>query len=137
MFGDHQPKVEDEFYEYLHGKSLDDLTLEELQEEYQVPFLIWANYDIEEQEDVVMSSNFLSSYLLEVAGLDMTSYNRYLLELHESITAMNTNGYLGSDGKFYTYDEESEYTDKIDEYWNVEYYNMFDKARNSIYFRID
>ena len=46
MFGDHQPKIETEFYEELFGKSLDDLTVEEDQKRYITPFVIWANYDI-------------------------------------------------------------------------------------------
>ena len=38
MFGDHQPKLEDSFYELLYGKSLNSLSLKELQKKYTVPF---------------------------------------------------------------------------------------------------
>jgi hypothetical protein len=116
---------------------LESLTLDEVQKGYEVPFLIWANYDIDEEDNVVISSNFLSSYLLKIAGLRMTSYNKYLLDLHESIPAININGYMGNDGVFYSFDDESEYTDMINEYNEIEYYNMFDSERNSIYFRIN
>lgn len=42
MFGDHQPAVEQEFYEELYGKSLSKLSTEELQQRYKIPFVIWA-----------------------------------------------------------------------------------------------
>lgn len=48
MFGDHQANIETEFYEYLYGKSLNELDIDEIQKRYTTPFVIWANYDIEE-----------------------------------------------------------------------------------------
>ena len=48
LFGDHQPAIEQEFLEELYGKKIEDLSLEEKQREYIMPFMIWANYDIEE-----------------------------------------------------------------------------------------
>ena len=36
MFGDHQPAVEQEFYEELYGKSLSKLSTEELQQRYKI-----------------------------------------------------------------------------------------------------
>lgn len=49
MFGDHQPKLEDSFYELLYGKSLSSLSLKEQQKKYTVPFIMWANYDIDDR----------------------------------------------------------------------------------------
>lgn len=37
MFGDHQPKIEDAFYEKLFGKSLEELDQEETERRYQTP----------------------------------------------------------------------------------------------------
>ena len=48
LFGDHQPAIEQELLEELYGKKIEDLSLEEKQREYIMPFMIWANYDIEE-----------------------------------------------------------------------------------------
>ena len=128
MFGDHQPKIEDEFYEDLYGKSLSDLTLEEQQRRYTVPFMIWANYDIEEQEIDRISANYLSSLLLETAGLEMTPYNEYLLELYKTLPVVSGVGYVDKDGNYYDYDDKSPYTDLLDDYKMIQYNNLFDKT---------
>ena len=70
MFGDHQPKLEDSFYELLYGKSLNSLSLKELQKKYTVPFIILANYDIDAKSDVEnVSANYLSSLMLQQTNL--------------------------------------------------------------------
>ncbi len=128
MWGDHQPSVHDEFYEKLYGKSLSDLTLVEMQQKYQVPFLIWANYDIEEKEIESLSANYLASYVLDVAGLEMTPYQRYLYDLSKVVPVINALGYIGNDGKYYEHDDESAYKDYIDNYEILQYNNVIDYA---------
>ena len=126
MYGDHQPSVHDEFYEKLYGKSLDDLTTEELQQRYKVPFIIWTNYDIEEKEVEALSANYLGSYVLDAAGLQMTPYQRYLLDLSKKLPVINSVGYLGDDGMYYKYGDKSEYTDYISNYKILQYNNVID-----------
>lgn len=125
MFGDHQPKVEEEFYESLYGKDLSELTLEEEMRRYQCPYMIWANFDIEEQE-IDMSANYLSSVLLKVAGLETTAYNEYLLELQKTLPVITALGYMDNDGNIYSYDEETEYSALLEEYEVLQYNNLFD-----------
>ncbi|MDD3218356.1 MAG: LTA synthase family protein [Lachnospiraceae bacterium] len=127
FFGDHFPTLDSEFMDWLYGKSEDDLTLEEIQRKYTVPFMIWANYDIEEQENIFTSANYLSSMLLETAGLQMTPYNQYLLNLQQEIPALNVNGYLGSDGNYHFYSEETADTDSIVTYDVLQYNELLDK----------
>lgn len=126
MFGDHQPSVHDEFYEKLYGKDLDDLTLEEMQNKYQTPFIIWANYDIEEAEMEALSANYLASYVLEVAGLEMTPYQRYLYDLSKKIPVINAVGYIGDDGQYYEHGADSAYKDYIENYEILQYNNVID-----------
>lgn len=126
MFGDHQPSVHDAFYEKLFGKDLDDLTLEEMQQKYKVPFIIWTNYDIDEKEVEALSANYLGSYVLEAAGLSMTPYQRYLLDLSKKIPVINAVGYIGDDGNYYKYGEESPYSDYISNYEILQYNNVID-----------
>lgn len=126
MWGDHQPSLGDDFYEKLYGKDLSDLTLEELQKKYQVPFLIWANYDIDEEEIDALSANYLSSYVLETAGLEMTPYQRYLYDLSKKVPVINAAGYIGDDGQYYEHGAESEYTDYIENYEILQYNNVID-----------
>jgi len=132
FFGDHMPPIEQKFYEEMYerrGTSLFSLNnLEDLQTKFTVPFRIWANYDIEEQDLGTISANYLSSILLNTANLEMSDYNKFLLKLREQIPAMNVNGYIGADGNYYKYDEESPYSEDIKEYEKYQYNNLFDKS---------
>ena len=72
FFGDHQPPLANAFYEELYGKKLSERTTEEVMQQYAVPFFLWANYDIEERQDVVISPNFLGVLTAQTAGLPLT-----------------------------------------------------------------
>lgn len=127
FFGDHYPNIKDGLYDWLYGKSQRELTQEEKQKKYTVPFFIWANYDIPEEENVMLSTNYLSTKVMEVAGMAKTPYQMYLTELMENIPQINVNGYVGADGKHYTLDEESPYKVLIDQYNMIQYNELFDK----------
>lgn len=99
FWGDHQPEIGDDFWKYCLGKSLDQASFEEQQLTYETRYFIWANYDIPEKENQTLSANYLSSYLLSLTGLKETGYQNYLLNLRNTIPAMNAYGYLGTDGK--------------------------------------
>ena len=47
FFGDHQPKLNNNFYDEISNGNLD--SLEWQQKMHMVPFFVWANYDIEEK----------------------------------------------------------------------------------------
>ena len=91
FFGDHFPQVEEELFEEIHGGSFD--TLEEQMQLYSVPYFIWANYDIEEEENALTSLNFLAGDVLKMAGLSLSPYRSYLSDLEEIVPAMNVSGY--------------------------------------------
>lgn len=132
MFGDHQPKLEDDFYELLYGKSLSSLSLEELQKKYTVPFLIWANYDIDEKEGISnVSANYLSSMMLEQTNLKLSPYNEFLLNLQKTIPAINANGYVDADGKNHSLEDDTEYTKLIEQYQYLQYNSLMDKKNVS------
>ena len=50
-----------------------------------------------------MSANYLSSYLLNLIGADMTGYNKYLLDLQKKIPVLTGLFYQGDDGEFRKY----------------------------------
>ncbi len=135
MFGDHQPRVEDAFYEELYGKSLSDLSLTELQQRYVTPFVIWANYDIPEETYDAVSLNYLSTMLMETAGLELPEYNLFLKELQKSVPAINANGYLGDDGIWYSWSDSSPYEEILNDYQILQYNNLCDEKNrvDSIY----
>lgn len=128
MFGDHQPPLSDEFYSNIFGKSTDKLSTEQTARMYSTPYVIWANYDIEENANLDMSANYLSSYLLKLIGADMTGYNKYLLELQKKLPVITGLFYSGDDGVFHDIDEKSQYSDIIKEYSQIQYNGLFDQS---------
>ena len=71
MFGDHQPTLlESELFEEVLGKPTDDLTPEENAARFIVPYLIWANFDIEEAQGVDLSANYLLGEMMDACGID-------------------------------------------------------------------
>ena len=106
MFGDHQPSIETAFYEEIMEKPQNEWDLEDIQKRYVTPFVIWANYDIEESTNAVISNNYLENLLLKQAGIDLPLYNQFIENVSKEIPAMNVNGYMDFDGKWYHYDAE-------------------------------
>ncbi len=129
-FGDHEPGLSDEFYEKLLGEDPDDLTDEESMNLYHTPFLIWANYDIDEEnyqfEDGI-SLNYLQAVMLDACGMKESGYTKYLLDLMEELPIINICGYKDADGNFYDLeDETSPYYETINNYNMLIYNHLFD-----------
>lgn len=125
MFGDHQPQVSGSFYRRMLGSDPD---LAEQQEKYKVPFLLWANYDIAEEENVVTSLNYLSTLLMERANLPLTGYQRFLKSLKAQLPAINANGFLDRSG---TWHESADTLDAragsaLNEYQMLQYNELFE-----------
>ncbi|WP_102048737.1 LTA synthase family protein [Pygmaiobacter massiliensis] len=138
FFGDHQPSLPDSFYRELYGKDLDTLTLTELQKKFKTPFVIWANYDIEEAELGDVSANYLSTLLLKAANLEMPPFQQYLYQLYQTLPVINLNGYQDKNGKDYSYTETSDYQQQLEDYRILQYNLMFDKKnRQDALFRVD
>lgn len=128
MFGDHLATLENGFYEELFGKPLEDLDFRETQMRYITPFVIWTNYDIEEEYDVIMSTNYLGSYILNAAGLEMTPYQQFLYHLWEKIPVVNVRGIMADDGNWYEWHEIPErYAEGLEEYKVLQYNNVYDR----------
>ncbi len=131
FFGDHQPNVESGFLDALHGGSFDDLDSQMLK--YKVPFFIWANYDIEEQCGIETSINYLSSYLLDACGFALPAYNRFLCDAEQRIPIITANGYYSlSQGRFLPVSEAAgEEKEMLNQYYILEYNNLFDNEQES------
>lgn len=135
MFGDHFPDLPETFTEYLTGKKFDDSSLEEQQKYYSTPFFIWTNYDIEEVSGIQTSTNYLGSMLLENAGLNMPLYNRYLLNLQESMPALNHLGYMDPDGNWTAWDAAGEKEEQLEwEYECLQYNNLAENRKRLDWF---
>lgn len=139
LFGDHQPHLSDSFYEKVVGKPPKFFSQEEVMKKHLVPFMIWANYDIEEQTIDRTSINYLSSILLQAAGLKMSDYNRYLLDLSQKLPSISASGYYDEQGVLHEYSEEDdEYQELLKEYEMVQYHYLFGgKERLEEHFSVD
>jgi len=128
MFGDHQPSIEEEFYEeIMQVDNVDSAPLEMRQKRYITPFVIWANYDIEDAYIERLSVNYLSSYLLKAAGIKTTPYNDYLINLSKKLPVITSVGYIDSNGVHYENGQKSEYSEYLKDYNIVAYNNSIDK----------
>lgn len=128
IFGDHQPKLDTEFYRQLNGGELD--TLPEQMTQYTIPFVIWANYDIEEKDLGLISMNYLAGHLLDAAGLERTPFHQYLAELEQTIPAMNALGYYSKTrGGFAGFSQaRGDEAEAISTYKKVQYNAIFDRS---------
>ncbi len=133
FFGDHQPPLTNAFYEQLYGKKLSERTTQEVMEQYAVPFFIWANYDIEEREDVVISPNYLGVLTAQTAGLPMTGFMQFLAEMYQDLPAITPVGFVTAEGEFLEEEELSpEDQEWLRQYEILNYCGMvdlFDEAR--------
>lgn len=126
MFGDHQPRVEDEFYDILQSRTDNDSYLERHESLYQVPFMIWANFDIKEEKDVDISANYLGSYMFDKLKMPMTGYDKYLMDLYEEIPVITSVCYYDKDKGIHDYDKKTKYSKKLLDYQCLQYYNVVD-----------
>lgn len=109
FFGDHQPN---DFVTSPIAK-----TTENDYNRYQVPYFIWANYDIDEAVNVNTSANYLAANVLKVAGVPTDEYQNFLLQLETEfpiVSAVRTES---------TEDADEELLEK---YKKLQYYMLFD-----------
>jgi len=127
LFGDHQPHLQDTFYKAVMGKEPLQFTQEDTMKKYKVPFLIWANYDIPEMFIEQASINYLSSIFLSAAGLKMSNFNRYLLDLYKKFPAVSAAGSYDSNKELHeTSERNTGYAKLMKEYEMIQYNYLFD-----------
>lgn len=138
MFGDHSPKLPDAFETWIAGAPYDRLSIAEQEKFYGTPFFIWTNYEMESQENVWTSTNFLSTYMLSLTGLELTPYNEYLLDLQEEIPALNHLGYMDSAGKWHRWENADNRTLELEREYECLQYNELMDSNNRVdeFFRI-
>ena len=125
IFGDHQPYLDEEFYEKLYGHSLKELSSEEEEKRYMTPYLIWSNYDTGiQKERKNTSANFLGTLLLNASGILENPFYEYIYSMQQEITEMNRDYYRTKDGVLHKSDQDDEW---LKEYQDMQYYEMFDK----------
>lgn len=131
FFGDHQPS--DAVAAPIlakNGMAWNALSEEELKLRYQVPYVIWANYDIEEAQGADTSANYLGAEMLSRAGVTTTAYQNFLLELKEEYPVISAMRAIRKDGTETSADKE---TGEMDIYRKLQYYQLFDWKEEASY----
>lgn len=125
FFGDHQPtdSVVNPVLK-LHGRSCSDLSSQEEALRYKVPFFIWANFEIEEENNVETSANYLAAKTLQAAGLPLSPYFQYLTDLQAEVPVISASHVLLSDGTFSFAKNQKEL---LNDYQTLQYYLLFDQ----------
>ncbi len=126
MFGDHQPSdYITNVIQRICGATTSD-SLADLEQGYRVPFVMWSNYGLEHKYYDGISVNYLSSILMENAGIPLTGYQTFLKKLMETLPVINANVYRDADGNFYNY-EDDVYSGELKDYQMLQYNHLVDK----------
>ena len=127
FFGDHQPTT------YVSNPILrnnkvdpETLTDEENLLKYKVPYVIWSNFDIEEQTDGETSANYLAMDVLENCDLPLPALQSSLTGVREKYPVISAAGVREADGTLTTVKECGE---ALNDYRSLEYYLLFDYER--------
>lgn len=105
FFGDHQPSVETGFYEALLDKSFSDFTPEENLRMYITKYMVWKNFETDSFSIGDTSLNYFAAQVMEMTGMPVTSYQRYLLDMKKRFPIISTAGVIDSEGNIIPSDQ--------------------------------
>ena len=95
---------------------------------YETPYVIWTNYPLDTTTQVPkrLSANYLSSWMLKLAGVQLPEYNRYLLQLCRDVPVVTPKGCLDARGNYFRAEDAGSYAPLLQEYAYLQYNNLFD-----------
>lgn len=128
MVGDHAPSFVQEV--------TDDGLSQQERELYlrSTPFVIWANFDIEDQTREFISMNYMVPFVLETAGIAKSPYYQSMLDLMERVPVIASYGvYFDAEGNCHAVDEQTPYTQSVDRYFMMEYNNLSNERREALF----
>ncbi len=97
MYGDHQPSLSQEFYSQFMDES-------NPASQYSTPFVIWANFDINEREAITISPNYLVPYLMNILSeseyaLPRSPYQQFVSDMQLELPIITSLGNLDGSGQ--------------------------------------
>lgn len=117
MVGDHSPSFAKDIVELEHSSG-SSLLLR------STPFIIWANFDIEDKDMGTISMNYLVPTLFETAKVPLSQYYQYMLNLRDDVPILMSEAYYDKDMNKYSYNADSEYSKAVNDYFYMEYNNL-------------
>lgn len=125
MYGDHQPALGDYADTVFFPNSG---TPEADMKKYITPFVIWANYDIEDAYIDKISANYMSALIMDAANIEKTPYQQFLYELWQKYPVISLYGCYDAEGNFYESVDDID-DEAVDTYECLQYNNVFDDSR--------
>ena len=114
MFGDHQPYLE----------IMDDMEIS-IENKSKVPFFIYANYDIEEKYNQIISPIYFQNEIYDLLNFKKSAYMKFIEEIRNEIPMITKKIYMDNQEKIYNInDESSKYIDLIKKLEKMAYYQM-------------
>lgn len=130
MVGDHSPDFAKSIVSEDYKKEERNLRLR------TVPLFYWANFEMNDVRFDTVSMNQVIPLLLELAGMNRSPYYDYLIQLRQNVPVLSSYGrYFDNDGNLYKYDtdEDSPFRTMVDQYFNLEYYNLQTNRNDPLY----
>ncbi len=163
MYGDHQPSFDDDAKEILEKHPAWNDEMFQNLSQYYVPYVMWANFDIEEYDHLKpwgvkvqdcldnpdnsdwdvsylneLSTNYVGSYVMNAAGVELSTYDKLLLDQHKEIPAITAIGVWDKDDNYFQNAQASPYADRLKDLEMVQYNLIFDKKNKlTEYFLLD
>ena len=122
MFGDHQPGLD--FHYYKDRLSDGQGELAQLADEYIVPYVLWANYDITWDAPEFVSINYLSCILKRNCGIPLTAFDRLREKSMEHYPVLTANFAVDVSGN-YVMPETALEDPVLQDYQTVQYARLF------------
>ena len=119
MVGDHSPTLAEDLIEEQYTSFERTLRL------CSTPFIIWSNSKIESKDMGYVSLNNLIPIVMEVAKLPRSPYYEYMLKLSKQVPVIAAfDMYMDANGTILKYDEKTNFSEKIRNYFYLEYHNL-------------
>ena len=118
MVGDHAPS----FITSLPTKHAMSFEESEIAKR-TVPYVIWTNYGAEVECYTEYASMVdLLPMVMQTAGVPLTTFYKYILNMHEILPVRTSNGiYMDREGQVGVYAKENPYYDLVSQYYFMEY----------------
>lgn len=94
------------------------------------PFILWSNYPIEDEDFGYSSMIYVAPMLFKAAGLPLTGYQKYLLQMQE-VWPIVTVGICGDGENYYSY-EGADFPNRVwlENYFAMEYNNIIGNEKD-------
>ena len=81
-----------------------------------MPYVVWANFDIEEKRNYDVSLNYLAADVLQWSGVPTSDYQNFLLELQAKIPVISA------------VKNDNPKDKEVQNYQKLQYYCLFDQG---------